>query len=128
MARTAVAVIAVFLVHVLPIYFKRSRSDDVSAIMGLVDPSAGDEDTYLQGEAAWNALKGMISMFVGKGDTTSKLEDNDLVGKYSIFFDEENYDAAAHGEKYLSVDCHPLTVGVLNLVSFSRSDILAAIY
>lgn len=73
---------------------------DKMSIMGLVDPSAGDEDTYLQGEAAWSALKGMIGLFVGKGDTTSKLENNDLVGKYSIFFDEENYDAVTHGEKY----------------------------
>lgn len=73
---------------------------DNMSIMGLVDPGAGDEDTYLQGEAAWSALKGMIGLFVGKGDTTSKLENNDLVGKYSIFFDEENYDAATHGEKY----------------------------
>ncbi len=48
MARAAVAVVAVFFVHVLPIYFKRSRSDDVSVdIGGMLTAAVGKEAEIL---------------------------------------------------------------------------------
>ena len=48
MAGTEVAVVAVFFVHVLPIYFKRSRPDDVSVdIGGMLAAAVGEEAEIL---------------------------------------------------------------------------------